>query len=166
MKLREWIAAENRTLPPIATKETLDDGTRQFVPAELAVEQAAYASIVADFNAANVRELQPFVLGRLGVLAIFGAQRGAEILAGLTAVAAANGGNAVLLELLQWMAPSAPGVDIGTADATALLGVLVGAGVITSEEKTTLDNLRTRQVTITAVEAWNEIHTWVDGRPE
>lgn len=162
-QLRDWITSENLTLPPIATKETLEDGTRRFVPAELAAEQAAYATIVADFNAANVRVLQPFILGRLGILAIFGATRGAAILAGLTAAAS---GNAVLTELLQWMAPGAPGVDVGTSDATALLGVLVGFDVITSEEKATLDALRTRQVIVTEVEAWNELHTWMDGRPE
>jgi hypothetical protein len=161
--LREWITAENRTLPPIAAKETLEDGTRRFVPEELATEQANYTAIVADFNAANIRELQPFVLGRLGIVAIFGAVRGAEILGALTAAAVDN---PVLTELLAWMAPGAPGVDVGTADATTLLSSLVQANVITSNEKATLDTLRTRQVTVTELDAWNQLHTWIDGRPE
>lgn len=158
--IREFVTTNNITLPPIATKTGVLPN-RDFVPEELVVEKAAYAEILAQYNAVGFTRYIPFVLGRLGIIAIFGATAGVTILSDLAAAAV---GNAVIAELLTWMAPGAPGIDIGNAAADDLLTMLV-PGVLTSEQKATLDALRKRPIVVDESDVWNELHTWIEGRP-
>jgi len=157
--IREFVTANNITLPPIATR----DGAA-WDEAALAAELAAYTEIVAAYNASGQVEFRQFLLGRLGVMDVFGPVAGLTILSGINQAAQSN---PVIAELLTWMAPGAPGVDIGNAAAGELLSLLASAevGVLTSEQKAKLDGLRTKPVIVDELDAWNELHTWIEGRP-
>lgn len=158
--IREFVTQQNITLPPIATKTGVLPN-RDFVPDELTVEKAAYAAILAQYNAAGFTRYVPFVLGRLGVVNLFGPVAGLTILGGLTVAAQSN---PVIAELLTWMAPGAPGIDLGNAAADELLTLLVPS-VLTSEQKATLDGLRKQPIVVDESDVWNELHTWIEGRP-
>jgi len=157
MDLRTFVSENSIQLPPVAAK-----ADAVFNYQQLEAEQGAYAAIVRQYNEAGLRELKPFWLGRLGLIRDFGPVGGYTIIAGLIAAAQQN---PVLAELLEWMAPGTDGVDIGTADAGELLDSLVAAEVLTSEQRAVLESKRTRPLAVDEMQAWNELHTWIEGRP-
>jgi hypothetical protein len=195
LTLREFVSAEGIVLPPIAPKilcgELPAEGERDlrwvdFEPTAYALELASYAAVVAAYNAAAFRRLKPCLLGRKGLYALFGLRAAAisrtlkqVILAeswpaeavglitqGLPEGVALTDLRDALAELSALMEPdSKESPDFGNALAGSLLDALYVLGVLSATERATLDVFRTEPVVATELEAWNELHTWVEGRP-
>ena len=179
--LREFVIGQGIVLPPIATR----NGT-EWDEAALVIEKAAYAEILSQYNAAGFRRLRPCLLGRKGLYDLFGL-RAAAISRTLKQVILAESWPAeavgiitqglpegvalpdlrdALKELSALMEPdSKEAPDFGNALAGSLLDTLYVLGVLSATERATLELVRTEPVVATDLEAWNELHTWIEGRP-
>jgi len=182
MKLREFVTSENIALPPIALRDGLN-----WDAMSLAAEKAAYAEIVTAFNTNPAWNRRPvsFPLGQLGLMAMFGL-RGNAIGRNLAAVIADPWpveAEAVLQSVLPagvaledlrqafqtfdaWMRPESQAApDLGEPMAGLLLDALVVLGVILPAEREAIELKRTIPFVVDELQAWNELHTWTEGRP-
>lgn len=185
MNIREFVTANNITLPPIATKTGVLP-KRNLVPEELAIEKAAYAEILAQYNAAGFRRLKPCLLGRKGLYDLFGL-RAAAISRTLKQVILAESWPAEAVEIITLGLPdgveltdlrdslaelsalmepdSKEAPDFGNALAGSLLDALYVLGVLSATERATLELYRTEPIAVDESDVWNELHTWIEGRP-
>jgi len=142
----QWLTDNNKTLP-IPTSEK--------VPEDREAEYLAIVALADEFNNANVREYTEYRLGELSLNALFGPMAAESILEGLELVGQQNN---ALLRLTKHMGVGGTGVDIGNEYATALLDQLQALNIFTQEQRSAIDNKRTKRVTINYSDAWNTIH--------